>query len=150
MPLGGFAPCPLPLGGTALDGVTAEQHARLAADLKAAVATAPFAVYGEKIIGGSLKQTYISQHGNGTSAMPLVSTGGVGVVNFDWNLGYSDEYDVAQPTNIRHAQVTEIWTIASVVPAFLSVIVNSPTSVTVYSVDSANAPVSANFTLVVW
>lgn len=150
MPLGGFAPCPFPLGGTALDGVTAEQHARIAADLKAAVSTAPFAVYCHTLVGGLLKQTYISQHGNSPSAMPLVSSGGMGVVNIDWDLGYSDEYDVAQPTNIRQAQVTEIWTIASVVPAFLSVIVNSPSSVTVYSVDSANAPVSAYFTLVVW
>jgi len=150
MPLGGFAPCPLPLGGTSLDGVTSEQHARISADLKACVGTAPFAVFCHTLVGGLLTQTYISQHGNGTSAMPLTSSGGLGIYNIDWNVSYSDEYDNSYSTNIRQAIASHIWTAASVAPAYFVVAINSPTSLTLRSFDAANAPVSAHYTLVVW
>ena len=42
--LGGFAPLPLRLGGSAEQGVTAAQHARLCADLVALSRVQPFAV----------------------------------------------------------------------------------------------------------
>lgn len=141
MALGGFAPCPLPLGGTAVDGLTAEQHARIAADLKAAVQGAPFAIY-------SAVTHYLAQYGVGIGALPLVSSGGVGITDFIWNPSYSDEYGNVYPVNIKHAIATQVWTGAA--PAWCSVEITSPTSLTVHTTDNAAAHVVAKFTLVVW
>lgn len=142
MALGGFAPCPLPLGGSATDGLTAEQHARVAADLKAAVLSAPFAVLA--IVPN--KQLYLAQFGEGfcdpyvAGVTPLISSGGVGIVNVDFPPSYNDEYDNALAVNIRQAQVTHCWTVADVAPVYLTVTINSPTSLTIYSVDNTGAP----------
>jgi hypothetical protein len=151
MALGGFAPLPLPLGGTATDGLTAEQHARVAADLKAAVGAAPFAVYCQTISPlGTLKESYLSQYGVGMNAAPLVSSGGVGITNLVWNVSYTDEYDNVWPTHIRHAQATHVWTVFSAAPVWCSVELTSFTSLRVYTTDNAHNLVSANFVLAVW
>ena len=105
MPLGGFAPCPLPLGGTALDGVTAEQHARIAADLKAVVSAAPFAVL-RLITDSTTPLAYTGQHGVGIGAAPTITLIGIGDVRITWAPSYLDEYDNAQATYIKHAQAT--------------------------------------------
>lgn len=147
MALGGFAPCPLPLGGTSLDGLTAEQHARIAADLKAAVLGAPFAVYSSDLVP-ALVTSYLSQYGVGSSAMPLVSSGGVGITNFTWQPNYSDEYDNVYSVNIKHAIATQVWTGGA--PAWCSVEITSPTTLTVHTTNNAAAHVIAKFTLVVW
>lgn len=147
MALGGFAPCPLPLGGTAVDGLTAEQHARIAADLKAAVQGAPFAVYGLNF-ASSLLESYVAQYGVGVSAMPLVSSGGIGITNFTWQPSYEDEYGNVYPTHIRHAIVSQVWT--GGVPAWCSVEITSPTTLTVYTTNNAAAFVAEYFTLAVW
>jgi hypothetical protein len=150
MPLGGFAPCPLPLGGTALDGWSAEQHARLAADLKAAVSAAPFAVYSRILVGGLYVETYFSQYGNGVNAKPTLTTFGAGTYKLDWNSTYSDEYDNVYPVNIKHAKTTHVWDATTAAPAYLSVTLAAPNSVYVIAADKLNFAVDASFTLVVW
>lgn len=152
MALGGFAPCPLPLGGTAVDGLTAEQHARIAADLKAAVLGAPFAIYFQDRYGmpATLKEYYLGQHGVAPAAIPLVSSGGIGITNFIWQPSYSDEYDNVYPTNIRHAIATHVWTAASAAPAWCSVEITAYNALSVYTTDNAAAFVAANFVLAVW
>lgn len=103
MPLGGLAPCPLPLGGTPLDGLTSQQHARLCADLKAAVATAPFAIITFNT-SDPVPTAYLGQHGVGVLAAPTITVLGVGDARVAWEASYTDEYDVAQGTNIKHAE----------------------------------------------
>lgn len=153
MPLGGFAPCPLPLGGSATDGLAAEQHARIAADLKATVLTAPLAVL---VVAGGSTQIYMAQFGKGfyepyvAGVTPLVSGGGVGIVNVDFPTSYKDEYDNAQAVNIRHVEVTQCWTPADLAPRYFTCTINTPTSLTVYSVDNAGAAAAGFFFLAVW
>jgi hypothetical protein len=105
MPLGGFSPCPLPLGGNAFDGLTAEQHARVAADLKAVVQTAPFAVLTFDT-ESTTPIAYLAQHGTGVLAAPTLTLLGPGDVRVTWAASYLDEYDNAYAPNITHAQAT--------------------------------------------
>lgn len=105
MPLGAFAPCPLPLGGTATDGLVAEQHARICADLKSAVAAAPFAIVRALTTTGTI-QAYLGQHGVGLNAAPTITKNGMGDITLMWEPSYLDEYDNAWPVYIKHAIVT--------------------------------------------
>jgi len=100
MPLGGFAPCPLPLGGTALDGLTAEQHARLASDLRSVIQTAPFAVIRFST-NSTVPLAYLGQHDVGIPAAPTITLLGAGRVRLTWNTSYRDEYDNAFAVNFR-------------------------------------------------
>lgn len=145
MPLGGLAPCPVPLGGTDLDGLTAEQHARIAADLKACVTSAPFAVlsYAGVVVG------YLAQHGTGISAAPTVTNLGVGDYRVTWEASYSDEYDVAQPTNIRMAQASA-WILGAFSLANIVVEIESPRQVRLRTFQIGGAAIDRSFVLVVW
>lgn len=105
MALGGFAPCPFPLGGTAIEGLIAEQHARLSADLKAAVSAAPFALI-RFATDTTTPLAYIAQHGVGVSAAPTLTVLGVGDMRLLWAVSYQDEYDNAWGANIAHAVAT--------------------------------------------
>ena len=105
MALGGFAPCPFPLGGTAVDGFVAEQHARLSADLKAAVSAAPFALI-RFATDNTTPLAYIAQHGVGVSAAPTLTVLGVGDIELLWAASYQDEYDNAWGSNITQAVAT--------------------------------------------
>lgn len=100
MALGGFAPFPLPLGGTAVDGLTAEQHARLSADLSACVRTVPFAMLHWSMATGTIIN-YRGQHGLGVSAAPTLIDNGLGDWTVQWEPSYLDEYGIACPTNIK-------------------------------------------------
>lgn len=145
MPLGGLAPCPLPLGGSSLDGLTAEQHARLAADLKACVTSAPFAVlsYAGVVVG------YLAQHGAGVSAAPTITDLGVGDYRVTWEASYLDEYDVAQPTNIRMAQATA-WLFGAFSSANIITEIESPRQVRLRTFQVGGGAVYRSFSLVVW
>lgn len=152
MALGGFAPCPLPLGGTAVDGLTAEQHARIAADLKAAVLGAPFAIYFQDYLPSPLflQQYYLGQHGVAPAAMPLVSSGGVGITNFTWDSSYTDEFDNVYPTHIRHAIATHVWVAGTLAPAWCAVEITAYNTLRVVTTDNTATAVNANFVLAVW
>lgn len=146
MPLGGLAPCPLPLGGTKLDGLTAEQHARICADLRAAVATAPFAVLHADTSG--VIHAYTAQHGVGVLAAPAIAVVAPNEAVLTWEPSYLDEYDNAQATYIKHAVAT--GRIAPFVSPLAVATILTPRSVRVRTYLSTGAGVAADFSLVVW
>lgn len=148
MPLGGFAPCPLPLGGTAVDGLVAEQHARIAADLKAVVSTAPFAVLTLDT-SSTTPIAYAAQHGVGVLSAPTITLVSPGVVTVQWLPGYLDEYDNLCPLNIRMASATahhsNLFAGAAVA---VELIAEQEIGLSVY--DPSTGAVDAIVTLVIW
>ena len=66
MPLGALAPFPLRLGGTAKNGLTATQHARIAADYVALKRSAPLAVWTYTLASSAVTvHAYYGQDGAG-------------------------------------------------------------------------------------
>jgi hypothetical protein len=105
MPLGGLVPCPIPLGGTSQDGLTAAQHARICADLIAVVATAPLAwVRGHT--GNTSPNVYVSQFDVGLAAAPTVTPNGSGDVSISWESSFTDDFGNSGSLVIRHAEAT--------------------------------------------
>jgi len=102
MPLGGFAPCPLPLGGTVLDGLLVEQHARLSTDLRSIVQTAPFAVVHFNT-SSATPLAYLGQNDVGVLAAPTITSLGVGDARLLWDVSYLDEYDNAWAVDLSFA-----------------------------------------------
>ena len=151
MPLGGFAPCPLPLGGTSLDGLTAEQHARLCADLKASILTAPFAVIRFNT-GSASPYAYVAQHGVGELVAPVITLlPGGGDARLTWSASYLDEYDNAYSTSITQAVATPSPTLGLYTVA--TVEIESARSVrvrTFYSFLGLPFNIDCDVTLVVW
>lgn len=106
MGLGGFCPLPLRLGGGDLDGWTATQHARFAADLCAAKRTVPLAVITFTIdsVGGNVTlHGYLGRNGEGAGAAPIVTIAGLGDCTITWPNGFVDDFDRDAPWNITRA-----------------------------------------------
>ncbi len=106
MPLGGFAPLPLRLGGD-VDGWTADQHARACADLVSLKRTSAFAIihYSTSASGVTLLH-YFSQPAIGVAYAPTSTFNGTGDVTWTWANAYEDPYGVSYPVQIRAAKVT--------------------------------------------
>lgn len=107
---GAFCPLPIRLGGSAIDGLPAAQHARLCADLVAVSRTAPLAVWTyEQIFDDPYTVTitsYWGQNGSGLAyaPAPTVNGGSFGDVSFTWSSQvFEDEYGVQHPIPIRAA-----------------------------------------------
>lgn len=108
MPLGAFAPLPLRLGFSALDGLTPEQHARLCADLVAAKRTAPIAVFTFTKSGSTVTiHSYSGMNGAGTAYAPAPGVISAGVVNFAWiPTVFTDPYGIRRAVRVRAGRVT--------------------------------------------
>jgi hypothetical protein len=104
---GGFCPLPLRLGGDALTGMTAEQHARACADMVAVKRTARFCVFNWAVSGGVVTVTgYRGMNGVGAAHAPTVLSHAANVVTIRWaTMRFSDSYQVAAPFLPRHAVV---------------------------------------------
>lgn len=108
MPLtGGFCPLPARLGGDALTGLTAEQHARLAADLVALKRTARFCSFSWSAQSGSaVVSNYKGMNGVGAAFAPTGVLAG-NTVLFTWAPAlFTDAYGTPYPFTPRHAVVT--------------------------------------------
>jgi hypothetical protein len=89
--LGGVLP--LRLGGSATNGVTAAQHARLVADLIATFRVAPFAAWTYTKSGATVTiSNYRGFNGTGAAYAPAATVNGTGDVTFSWSSqAYEDE-----------------------------------------------------------
>lgn len=102
---------PLRLGGSALSGWTAAQHARVCADLVAINRTLPLATWTFTKTGGTVTVTdYVGRQGSGLAHKPTFAVdGGTGVADFRWEpRGFADPYDSSKlrPIAVRAAQVS--------------------------------------------
>lgn len=105
---GGLCPLPERLGGDALTGWTASQHARVCADQVAKKRTAPLCIFSWTQSGaGALPVVtgYIGMNGAGLAYAPIPRTGST--MTFRWDSGrFFDSYSVAYPILPRHAVVS--------------------------------------------
>jgi len=108
MQTGGLCPLPIPLGGNAESGWSAEQHARACADLRACVRTLPFAVMRLTVVAGVSVSVadYIGRNGAGLAHAPTPVFNGVGDYGFTWSAAYSDDYGTSEPVSLRSGRAT--------------------------------------------
>jgi len=144
MPLGGFAPLPLRLGGSAEQGWTAQQHARACADLVALLKTAPFALLDLQT-GASTLHGYVGQHGIGIEAGPVI-TSGTGFARATWDDGYVDPFGQYQATRIKGAYASTAFYSSN----FCVETVDSAKQVTVRAYSAAGANAATRVFVVVW
>lgn len=145
MPFGGFCPLPLRLGGDPLVGVSAEQWARLSADLTAQVRTAPFAVMTYDPVGPTVI-SYQAQHGIGIVRAPSGVLAGASAVTWTWNLNYTNDYDEITPTRINYAMATAHGATA----AFARVQISNTSEMKVTTFDAAGSEIAVRTTIVVY
>jgi hypothetical protein len=107
---GGFCPLPMRLGGDAPTGLTAEQHARLAADTVAKKRTAPFCFFSWSLASGGgspVVASYTGMNGAGPSFAPNLNSSSGSTVTLRWKTaGFSDPYSIAYAWLPRHALVS--------------------------------------------
>lgn len=99
--LGAFAPLPLRLGGSATEGLTAQQHARIAADVAALVRASAIAVINYTKSGATITTNfYAGPDGVMTSGFPFTTAdGGTGIATFTFPTYLEDEFGVGEPLN---------------------------------------------------
>lgn len=86
MPLGGYAPLPLRLGGTELTGWTAGQFKRTTSDLAACRRTSVSASFTVSKSGATVTITnYYGENGNGSVAAPTATVNGTGDVTLSFD-----------------------------------------------------------------
>lgn len=147
---GGFCPLPLRLGGSDTEGWTAEQHARAAADLVAAVNSVPFAVITFTKSGSSYTlHAYSGVNGMGAAHAPVLTSGGTGITTIQFPSTHEDEYEHVDPVSIRHVKVTGSGSTAVIGTGSPLDITEDPTSVIAYTFDATGSPVDCKCTVVV-
>jgi hypothetical protein len=116
MPFGAFAPMPLRLGGSSVDGVSPEQHARLCADMVAVKRVAPLATWRFSCDASTATvDYYVGQNGSGLAYAPTATRNGNGDVSFVWDDPYfEDEYGIQHPFLIRAVMATSAGTAGTV------------------------------------
>lgn len=108
---GGFCPLPIRLNGDDETGLSASQHARLAADTLAKKRTSPLAVFSWDVVGSAsaaaVVNTYRGMNGVGLAHAPTSSIVTANAIRFTWTPAlFTDPYQVSEPIAIRHAQVS--------------------------------------------
>lgn len=89
--LGGFAPLPIRLGGSATEGWTASQHARFAADLVALSRVVPVAVLTYTVSAGTITlHSYRGVNGVGSTHAPTITSPSTGVSVVTFNATYEN------------------------------------------------------------
>ena len=145
MPTGALAPFPLRLGGTEKNGITAEQHARLAAMYVALKRTAHFAVWTYTLSGGVVTlHGYTGQNGFGSAHAPTAEVLGTGAVKWSFPRSVADPYGASAPIAIRAAKGTAHG--SSAISCAVDVFANGTT---VRTFDTAGAAADAKLTVVV-
>jgi hypothetical protein len=108
--LGGVLP--LRLGGTDTNGLTAAQHARLAADLLATFRVIPFAAWTYTKSGATVTiSNYRGRSGVGPAYAPTATVNGTGDVTFSWaSQVYEDEFGEMVPITLVAADAGTLVT----------------------------------------
>lgn len=148
---GAYAPLPLRLGP---DTLTAPEHARICADLVAAMQSTPVAVMRVSAESGGARIVtwYSGANGTGLAHAPAIAATGGTTYGFTltWPATYEDECEDVRRWSVREAQAgcEGSTTISEAICT-----VESPTSLKVLTVDSivgAVTEVDAACTVVIW
>ncbi len=147
MPLGGLAPLPLRLGGTAQNGLTAVQHARIAADWLALRRSMPLAVWTYTLASGKVTiHGYRGQNGAGIAHAWTSTANAAGDVTWEWEPRvFVDPYENSAPIAIKHAKASIHGSTRG--RAVVAVFANS---VRVRVWNAAGTPMDSKVTVVVW
>lgn len=150
MPFGAFAPLPLRLGGSAEEGWSPEQHARLCADLRALKRVMPLASWDYDQTSDSVVTltNYVGQNGVGLAYAPTATANGTGDVSCVWPSPYfEDEYEAQHPFKVRAVIATN----ASAVDGSVTVVWEQITrGVRLRMVDNAPAAYNGKVCVRVW
>lgn len=119
--LGGVLP--LRLGGSDTNGLTAAQHARIAADLVATFRTTPIAVWSYTKSGSSVTISgYRGANGVGPAYAPTATVNGTGDVTFTW------PDSVLPSMAVYDDELGEPMSFTDIVAASAGAMINSPES----------------------
>lgn len=148
MAFGAFAPLPLRLGGADKEGLVAQQHARLCADLQAVKRVIPIVVMTYNKNGATITiEEYHAAEGNGVLHVPpSVVNVGTGQVTFGWNKNFTDAYNIVHPIVFRHA----IATVHESVALIANVNIATASSVTVTTRGASGTLTDKRATLRLW
>lgn len=135
---GAFCPLPWRLGGDALTGMTAAQHARFCADMVAVKRMAKLAEFSWGAVGSASTPAVITNYrgmnGVGLGFAPTAGAAGGGLT-FTWGSGrFTDDYQVSAPICPRGATVT-----ASGTTFRRGTFELRPNGITIYFFDDAGA-----------
>lgn len=147
MPFGGFCPLPLRLGGAADEGWSAEQHARVAADLCAAKRVAPVAVlrFAPDVGNGQCPfDLALTRHAVGPAEEPTFLLNGTGDTTITLPAAWVDEFGAPSPVVIRGARAARETNAGGRVTVELV----AANAVRVYTEDAAGTPDEVPVTLV--
>lgn len=104
MALGGLAPLPLRLGGSATDGLTSAQHARMVADVVALRRVSSLAELVYDTTGGVVTViSYRGANGSGPGLAPTPTFNGTGDVTWAWPAEFTDAAGKTRQTVVRMA-----------------------------------------------
>lgn len=145
---GTFAPLPLRLGGSPTEGLTAEQHARICADLVAVRNTAPVFVCNFTKSGATFTINWYAGADSSSAADPAFSfsNGGTGVSTLTFGLNWENEYERPEPFMFRGADASYQAATAGGAAAR----VTAANVVEVRTFDGTSTPVDGTATVVVY
>lgn len=147
MPLGALSPLPLRLGGTATNGLTAAQHARIAADYVALKRSAPLAVWTYTLAAGVVTlHGYLGQNGAGDDHAWTSEVLGTGDVLWTFeDRNFIDPIENVAPIAIRHARAG----VHGATPGIATVVITA-SSVRVCAFDASGSALDGKVTVKVY
>lgn len=142
--LGSLNPLPMRLVADALQGLSAEQHARLSADLRCSVRTMPLAAL---FAGPTGVFSYTSQMNVGVAFAPTLVAVSTGVYTLAWQAAYSDSFGNSCPFAPTLAAIT---TFETPLMASWEIVATALPTLRVRLFDAAGSPDDADFFCAVW
>lgn len=148
MGLGGHAPLPIRLGGTALNGLTAEQHARLCADMVAFVRSAKLAKATVEQTGAVTGNVlaYNGQNGIGLAHAPVPTFDATGDFILTFPNRWEDDYGNSYAVKIRRCRVS----CGDSAARYVTWTLNAPNVVRIRTFNAAGAAVITKTTVTVY
>lgn len=148
MAFGAFAPMPLRLGGTAEDGWSPGQHARMACDVAAMYSVKCFAILTYTVSGSTVTvHAYNGRDGVGVSFAPTPTVNSTGNVTWTWAASWEDSLETTHVLAFSHARASTHGT----APTCGRIVSASGRTCRVATIDlGTNAAADCKVTLRVW
>ena len=150
MGFGGFCPLPIRLGGGAVSGWSAANHARAVADIVAMKRAAPllWLTFSQASLTATV-EAFCSQWGSETDLRPTWSCNATGSSLWTVTLARADSYDVVAPISVRHAIVGAHYS-GTCRRAVANVLDDGTNRISIHLMTSAGALCDGRATVVLW